>query len=155
MWRAKWWISFHNHQLQLGQLHNSLDDEDCSYLVLACMHGGCRVLQLRIHRTNITHIAGNDAGDVGDAGDINDSNGIWEITVLENMHQIDERNAGHLAYGIDVISTSDGEQKSESKHGVEPADIDIIQQRNSKIKLASCSFYDNLVQLWEASTKTV
>jgi hypothetical protein len=56
-----------------------------SFLVLACMHGGCRVYRLTINRS-------------GDEG------GAWVVTEVNNAHTIDTRNPKHLAYGIDVLS---------------------------------------------------
>ena len=94
------------------------------------MHGGCKIFQLQIHSIP--------------------EQGSWECLIIKNIHHIDDRNPQHLAYGIDLInsplqvaeSTDSSNTKSSSNK-----DTTIVQY---ELKIASCSFYDNLVQLWQA-----
>ncbi len=58
-----------------------------------------------------------------------------EYRLVDSVVQTDERNPNHLAYGIDVIGHSDSSSSS-----------------SQEFTLASCSFYDNLVQVWTATT---
>lgn len=58
--------------------------------------------------------------------------------VTGSVVQTDERNPAHLAYGIDVIGYDHDAERGEG--------------HEYKFTLASCSFYDNLVQVWSAET---
>lgn len=88
------------------------------FLVLAGMHGGCH-----IYRLNLTF-------DVPE-GEVADPTGRKiRICEIGAFHHTDERNEKHLAYGIDVLS------------------FVTTNPSNADFKIASCSFYDNLVQLW-------
>lgn len=71
MWRAKWWVPSEGSAV--------------SFLVLACMHGGCRVYRLAISKSA-------------------EEGGAWTVAEVDNAHTIDVRNPKHLAYGIDVLS---------------------------------------------------
>jgi hypothetical protein len=104
VWRAKWLVP---------------EDQSCSYLVLACMHGGCRVSRLQL-----THV------------DLEDS---WQAVEESHAQHVDSRNPQHLAYGIDVLSCAP-----------------VMSDQNDathlhRLDLASCSFYDNLIQRWSCT----
>lgn len=91
------------------------------FLVLAGMHGGCHVYRLRVTLE----------APVGEQANCATSNVL--IEEVNGFHHTDERNEKHLAYGIDVLSFTDSG----------PLDASFC--------IASCSFYDNLVQIWSGS----
>lgn len=91
------------------------------FLVLAGMHGGCHIYRLRITL---------DAP-AGELTNCATSNVLVEE--VNEFHHTDERNEKHLAYGIDVLSITDNGSSDTS------------------FCIASCSFYDNLVQIWSGS----
>lgn len=98
-----------------------------SYLVLACMHSGCRV-----SRINLTHFAEDGSGD------------HWEVQEESFVQHRDTRNPQHLAYGVDVLAcTKAVEGEGEGEDGA--------SLHKHKLELASCSFYDNLIQLWSCT----
>ena len=86
------------------------------FLVLACMHGGCRIYELTIEDK-----------------DNCDDNCCTQAALLKSVEFTDTANAQHLAYGIDVLSSCTG------------------SEGEKLFELASCSFYDNLVQIWSAT----
>lgn len=107
-----------------------------SFLFLSCMQGGSAIVEY------------------------NHKNSTCEIKVKHT----DKTNSNHLAYGIDIIgarrSRNETENKIENENGNE------YQNENTSLKppygfansnfdtivtIASCSFYDNLVQIWDAA----
>lgn len=92
--------------------------------MLACMHGGCRVYHLDIQVVTV-------AGTAEEIDSEKEEEQRYIVTELGNVHQIDENNDKHLAYGVDVLS---------ALKGAEGETVDFT--------IASCSFYDNLVQVW-------
>jgi hypothetical protein len=101
VWRVKWKVCNGSH-----------------FLVLGCMHGGCRVYRL---------------GVVVDAL----SNQVSMVEEACVAHTDIHTNDKHLAYGIDALSLTP--QSSEEASGA------------VTFKIASCSFYDNLIQVWTAA----
>lgn len=105
-----------------------------SFLFLSCMQGGSAIVEYDcISKTSITRI-----------------------------QQKDEKNDNHLAYGIDVINIKpligpesfhqdehslktkkEEEEEGEGEGGVPGS-------RGLTVTVASCSFYDNQVQVWDA-----
>ena len=92
------------------------------------MHGGCKVFQLQINSIP--------------------EQGSWECLIIKNIHHIDDRNPQHLAYGIDLINSP--LQVTDSSNNTDSSSNDNNNIVQYEFKIASCSFYDNLVQLWQA-----
>lgn len=115
LWRVKWLVP-----------------EGCphSYLVLACMHGGCRVSRIKF-----THLTGDDNRDK------------WAVREESFVQHKDSRNPQHLAYGVDVLSCTAVAESSQAEAESEGGDA----LHKYKLELASCSFYDNLIQLWSCT----
>ena len=92
------------------------------------------------------------------------------------VKHIDKSNPNHLAYGIDVLGMRNGsnyqskrdnknenESKNESKNenpndnscqnenrsSMIPIDSFGIDGLSQSVTIASCSFYDNLIQIWD------
>lgn len=92
------------------------------FLVLAGMHGGCHIYRLKFTVLKVLAEEGVQAA----------SDWKFGISNVGSFHHTDERNDNHLAYGIDVLSHT---ATSDTCAAVE-------------FNIASCSFYDNLVQFW-------
>ncbi len=79
------------------------------------------------------------------------SAGCARYTLSRSVVQTDiERNPNHLAYGIDIISDNNGSDSGDSDTQICQSDLAVVQS----FTVASCSFYDNLVQIWEAKFDT-
>lgn len=106
---------------------NILHDKS-SFLFLSCMQGGSTIVEY---------------------------DGISK-TSIARIQQKDEKNDNHLAYGIDVINIKplkDPESFHQEEHSLKTkkeGDRDFSGSRGLTVTVASCSFYDNLVQVWDA-----
>jgi hypothetical protein len=105
VWRVKWWVP--------------TEGSTVSFLVLACMHGGCRVYRLAIQKSA-------------------DERGAWTVAEANSAHTIDSRNPKHLAYGIDVLACAPVANANAEE-----------EEELYELTLGLCSFYDNLVQIWK------
>ena len=94
------------------------------------MHGGCKIFQLQINSIP--------------------EQGSWECLIIKNIHHIDDRNPQHLAYGIDLINSPFQVAESTDSSNTKSSSNDNNNIVQYELKIASCSFYDNLVQLWQA-----
>ena len=63
---------------------------------------------------------------------VSDDTDSIKYALSHAIEQRDDRNSNHLAYGIDVLHRLPDNESKEV------------------LTLASCSFYDNLVQVWTA-----
>ena len=94
------------------------------------MHGGCKIFQLQINSIP--------------------EQGSWECLIIKNIHHSDDRNPQHLAYGIDLINSPLQVAESTDSSNTKSSSNDNNNIVQYELKIASCSFYDNLVQLWQA-----
>ncbi len=111
------------------------------HLFNACMQGGSRV-----HRLDVT-VASSPTAAKYDGADTMMTAAECQYTLVHSVEQTDSRNGNHLAYGIDCIQSSSRRVKKESRNEEEKK-----KERNHEFVMASCSFYDNLVQIWSATT---
>lgn len=102
---------------------NVLSDKS-SFLFLSCMQGGSAIVEY--DGTNTT----------------------CEVKVKQR----DEKNDSHLAYGIDLINfiPSNGIEHSSLEDRSAGKKTEYPSRRALTVTVASCSFYDNLVQVWDA-----
>ena len=81
-------------------------------------------------------------------------------TSIARVQQRDEKNDNHLAYGIDIINIKplkgpeslyleEHSLKTKGKKE-EKGEGEFPGSRGLAVTVASCSFYDNLVQVWDA-----
>ena len=102
---------------------NIIDDKS-SFIFLSCMQGGSSIVEY---------------------------DGL-SSTCTVSAKQQDEKNDKHLAYGVDVINISriqGSRSPSLEEHSV-GTKTDVRNSRALTVTVASCSFYDNLVQIWDA-----
>ena len=102
---------------------NILDDSS-SFIFLSCMQGGSSIVEY------------------------DGANSICAVKI----QQRDENNDNHLAYGIDIINVAplQGLESSNLGEYSEKTVTDVLSSRALTVTVASCSFYDNLVQVWDA-----
>ena len=97
-----------------------------------------------------------------------------ETSCRMRVKHMDKNNLNHLAYGIDVLgvrSGSDNQNRRANKSEIENGndnenrnknscqnekrstsivdDSEEINDLNQFVTIASCSFYDNLIQIWD------
>lgn len=122
VWRTKW---------------NIISDKS-SFLFLSCMQGGSAVIEF---------------------------DNILNTCELKILHK-NESTPPHLAYGIDIIGTRTSTQENSRQSESENKDIrDIIDKcteldgentdffplLSREFTVATCSFYDNLIQIWNVA----
>ena len=102
---------------------NVLNDKS-SFLFLSCMQGGSTIVEY---------------------------DGV-STTCEVRVKQRDEKNDNHLAYGIDLINIvpSNGIEHSSLEEHSAGTKTEHPSRRNLTVTVASCSFYDNLGQVWDA-----
>ena len=99
---------------------NMVDDKS-SFLSLSCMQGGSAIAEYN-HESS--------------------------ACVIRAKHG-DNSNDNHLAYGIDVIKVTSLQTKPADRH-VESKVVAYDTKRICRrFTVASCSFYENLVQVWD------
>ena len=109
--------------------------DNSSFLFLSCMQGGSAIVEY---------------------------DGISK-TSIARVQQRDEKNDNHLAYGIDVINIKplkgpeSSHLKEQEEHFLKTKGKGEVEvegvfpgRRGLTVTVASCSFYDNLVQVWDA-----
>jgi len=137
IWRAKWWwagglrsatpdASSSSSSSSPGSSSNSNSSNSSastsSHLALACMHGGCNVF-------NVPHASeGQGQGLLGAS----------PFRVGKHYREsLPEQTQGHLAYGLALLQAPAHSGSGSSKGS-----------SSGKWLAASCSFYDDIVQLW-------
>ena len=100
------------------------------YLVLACMHGGCRIYKLNIQESPLQ--------------------GSISFSIVSFVHHTDLSNDKHLAYGIDVLHHNRALKATSANENCANGGGDDATVITNEFTIASCSFYDNLVQIWNA-----
>jgi len=120
VWRLKW-------QKTLSEQY---------VLVAACMHAG-------------SHVLGVDFESIGSTdGSSSSSGGEREVASLRKLLSHRDSNPDHLNYGIDTLSSSLSSNKTHSESASGGGGGGEGEGEVHNMTFASCSFYDNLVQVW-------
>lgn len=129
------------------------------------MHGGCRVSRLSFTPVDVAATAGsqlaeaeteNRTGTWSESAPAVSEGSMarWQVVEEAHVHHTDAaRNPQHLAYGVDVLSCAPIAGTSTAGAREEAGGVERAEREDGKldIQIASCSFYDNLIQLWQCS----
>jgi WD40 repeat protein len=127
IWRSKWWCC------------NDRTRRLNSHIGLACMHGGCNIFSLSdMMTTNTDSMKDNNPYDIRN---INTSGHEVSHVGKHYEESAPTQHHGHLAYGLALLR-SPTEHKNISELSKPEAST------RTKWLAASCSFYDDIVQLW-------
>lgn len=124
VWRLKW------------QPRSSFVNESSSlYLGAACMHNGAGVYKLDCNAS----AAGSGTGDDGDVEDSHHA-----VAMTATCQNIDD-NEDRLVYGMDWLNAcSVGRRDEEEKESA------AARSDEQAFRMVTCSFYDNMIQIWKA-----
>lgn len=149
IWRCKWHV-----------ISNDDHEATRSFLVLACMHQGCLVVELVITSKSIT----SSPHRTGDHPMLQPMCGVrpqYSVSVKARYQHITsypgstiEGSSAHLLYGIAVIHCA-VDDDSDGTHSADVSEIavdsssdgDVDGDDSSNLVLAACYFYDNLIEV--------
>jgi WD40 repeat protein len=155
IWRSKWWVQEQEQQQQYQEENNKEKKEkekELGYFGAACMHGGSTFY---------------------DMGTYSHSDFIRSPYRTGMHYAPGVTEQGHLSYGLSLLNVGNFNDNYYGKYitsidGTACAEVDTANETEAKTEVenerwsvgngdgqtlaASCSFYDNLIQLWTVPT---